>query len=91
VFWLPQLIVKHPGVLMWDTYLQIRQYLEIGARIANHPPLGTLLYGWMYRFGQWMGNKIRLAFVAGCRKCPLEKSEPRRRSKCYRGINLHHL
>jgi len=54
--WLPQIIIKYPGVLMWDTFHQIKQFIGDVPRMNNHPPLGTLLYGLVYRFGALVGN-----------------------------------
>ncbi len=56
LLWLPQIIIKYPGVIMWDTFHQIRQFIGDSPRIANHPPFGTLLYGLMYRLGEGLGN-----------------------------------
>jgi hypothetical protein len=54
--WLFQIILKYPGVLMWDTYQQIKQYLGEYTRLSNHPPLGTLTYGLMAKLGIAIGN-----------------------------------
>ena len=61
--WLPHVLVKYPGVLMWDTFHQIKQFIGDYARKSNHPPLGTLLYGAAAQAGMALGN-INLAYFA---------------------------
>ncbi len=56
IVWLPQIFIKYPGVLMWDTFHQIKQFIGDYPRMSNHPPFGTLLYGLMYRFGMLLSN-----------------------------------
>ena len=56
LFWLPQIFIKYPGVLMWDTFHQIKQFIGDYARTSNHPPFGTLLYGCMAKLGMLLGN-----------------------------------
>lgn len=43
--WLPQILIRYPGVLMWDSYMQIKQFMGEAERISSHPPFGTLVYG----------------------------------------------
>ncbi|MDD3337025.1 MAG: DUF6020 family protein [Eubacteriales bacterium] len=63
--WLPQILVKYPGVLMWDSYQQIKQYIGEYARVLNHPPFGTWLYGVLYTIGRNSGllNQTYFAFT----------------------------
>lgn len=57
VAWLPHMIARYPGVLMWDSYLQINQFMGLTERWANHPPFGTLLYGTVAWIGQQLGRR----------------------------------
>lgn len=59
--WLPHLIIRYPGVLMWDSYAQIKQYIGEATRIATHPPFGTLVYGLVYQAGRLMGS-VNIAY-----------------------------
>ena len=61
--WLPHVIVKYPGVLMWDTFHQIKQFAGEYARRTNHPPFGTLLYGLTAQIGGVLGN-VNIAYFA---------------------------
>ena len=54
IAWLPHIIARYPGVLMWDSYMQIKQFLGEAERWANHPPFGTMLYGCV----AWLGEKL---------------------------------
>ena len=54
--WVPHIIIKYPGVLMIDSCLQFRQFLNISPRITPHPPFGTLVYGLMVTFGMKIGS-----------------------------------
>ncbi len=54
--WLPQIVIKYPGVLTIDTCLQFREYLQLTPRSTTHPPAGTLFYGLMIALGQTLKN-----------------------------------
>ena len=56
LFWLPHIIIKYPGVLMWDTFHQIKQFIGDYTRTSNHPAFGTLIYGIMETLGVAIGN-----------------------------------
>lgn len=56
ILWLPHVIIKYPGVLMWDTFNQIKQFIGDFPKQSNHPPFGTLLYGIMAKLGMMLGN-----------------------------------
>lgn len=61
LFWLPHIIIKYPGVLMWDTFQQIKQFIGDYTRISSHPALGTLVYGAVESAGVAMGN-VNIAY-----------------------------
>jgi len=67
--WLPQIIARYPGVLMWDSYLQIKQFVGQTERWANHPPFGTWLYGTVAVLGEKIGNKNLIYFMFTLLQC----------------------
>lgn len=69
IAWLPHMIVRYPGVLMWDSYLQIKQFMGEIERWSNHPPFGTLLYGCIALLGEKMGNRNLVYFVFTLLQC----------------------
>ncbi len=52
--WLPQILIRYPGVLMWDSYMQIMQFMGAAERLSSHPPFGTLVYGLL----AWLGAAV---------------------------------
>lgn len=69
VAWLPHIIARYPGVLMWDSYMQIKQFMGEGERWANHPPFGTLLYGAVAWLGECVGNRNLIYFLFTLFQC----------------------
>lgn len=62
IAWLPQIVIRYPGVLMWDSYMQIKQFMGEGERWSNHPPFGTLLYGTLAWLGETLQCRNRVYF-----------------------------
>lgn len=60
--WLPQILIRYPGVLMWDSYMQIKQFMGEAERISSHPPFGTLVYGLLAWLGEAAGNRNLVYF-----------------------------
>jgi len=69
VAWLPHIIARYPGVLMWDSYMQIKQFMGQAERWANHPPFGTLLYGAVAMLGEATGHKNLIYFLFTLVQC----------------------
>lgn len=69
IAWLPHIIVRYPGVLMWDSYMQIKQFMGQAERWANHPPFGTLLYGSVAMLGEITGHKNLVYFFFTAVQC----------------------
>lgn len=67
--WLPHMIIRYPGVLMWDSYMQIKQFMGEAERWANHPPFGTLLYGFVAWLGNKTGNRNLIYFLFTMLQC----------------------
>ena len=61
--WLPQIIIKYPGVLVIDSCLQFREYLNLTPRSTTHPPFGTLLYGLMVTLAMKIGSYNLVYFL----------------------------
>lgn len=56
ICWVGQVALKYPGVINLDVVMPIRQYIGITPRATDFPPLGTLIYGLAFRFGERIGN-----------------------------------
>jgi len=67
--WLPHIILRYPGVLMWDSYMQIKQFAGEANRWSNHPPFGTLLYGAVASLGETIGNRNLIYFLFTLAQC----------------------
>ena len=67
--WLPQILIRYPGVLMWDSYMQIKQFMGEAQRISSHPPFGTLVYGSLVWLGEAMGQRNLVYFVFTLLQC----------------------
>lgn len=67
--WLPQILIRYPGVLMWDSYMQIKQFMGEAERISSHPPFGTLVYGLLAWLGEAAGNRNLVYFVFTLLQC----------------------
>ena len=52
VCWIPIILLRAPGGLMWDTNTQIRSFQGLETVDASHPLLTTLIYGGLYTLGQ---------------------------------------
>lgn len=52
VCWVPVILLRAPGGLMWDTNTQIRSFQGLETVDASHPLLTTLIYGGLYTLGQ---------------------------------------
>ena len=52
VCWIPVVLLRAPGGLMWDTNTQIRSFQGLEIMDASHPLLTTLIYGSLYTLGQ---------------------------------------
>lgn len=69
IAWLPHILIRYPGVLMWDSYMQIKQFMGQAERWANHPPFGTLLYGSVAMLGETIGHKNLVYFLFTLVQC----------------------
>lgn len=67
--WLVHIIARYPGVLMWDSYMQIKQFMGEAERWTNHPPFGTLLYGLLAAAGEMIGNRNLMYFIFTLVQC----------------------
>lgn len=52
VCWIPIILLRAPGGIMWDTRTQIRSFQGLETMDASHPLLTTLIYGSLYTLGQ---------------------------------------
>ena len=52
VCWLPVILLRAPGGIMWDTNTQIQSFQGKITMDASHPLLTTLIYGSLYTLGQ---------------------------------------
>lgn len=52
VCWIPVVLLRAPGGLLWDTDTQIRSFQGLEIMDASHPLLTTLIYGSLYTLGQ---------------------------------------
>ena len=50
--WVPVILLRAPGGLMWDTNTQIRSFQGTEIMNASHPLLTTFFYGGLYTLGQ---------------------------------------
>lgn len=60
--WLPQIVARYPGVIMWDSYWQIHQFFGNSERVSSHPPFGTLMYGSLAALGDIVGSRNTIYF-----------------------------
>lgn len=67
--WLPQILIRYPGVLMWDSYMQIKQFTGEAQRLSSHPPFGTLFYGTLAWLGEMLGSRNLIYFVFTLVQC----------------------
>lgn len=67
--WLPQILIRYPGVLMWDSYMQIKQFMGEAERLSNHPPFGTLFYGTLAWLGEAVNSRNLVYFLFTLVQC----------------------
>ena len=63
---------------MWDSYMQIKQFMGEAERVSSHPPFGTLVDGLLAWLGEAAGNRNLVYFVftlLQCGACLLYTSE----------------
>lgn len=54
VVWIPQVIVKYPGAMCYDSYYQLYQYFGLQPFTSHHPPFHT----WLIGSFAWMGKRL---------------------------------
>ena len=67
--WLPQILIRYPGVLMWDSYMQIMQFMGAAERLSSHPPFGTLVYGLLAWLGAAVDSRNLVYFIFTLVQC----------------------
>ena len=60
--WLPNLIVKYPGAMCWDSYRMLHYYFREGVLDAHHSELYSLIIGKSVQFFEQIGH-INLALL----------------------------
>lgn len=50
--WLPQIVLRYPGVIFWDTFNELEQFYGQWPFTAHHPPAHTVLCGVFMRLGE---------------------------------------
>lgn len=51
IFWIPQIIIRYPGILTTDTVNSLKQYWEVKPETTQHPILYTVLVGFLMDLG----------------------------------------
>lgn len=74
--WLPQLVIRYPGVLHFDTGWTINEYLGIFPLTTHHTPFFTIASGWLFSLGKQLGGtKIGMLLMTlilmACMLCAL--------------------
>lgn len=54
--WLPQLIIRYPGVLHFDTGWMINEYAGIFPFTTHHPPFFIIASGWLFMLGKQLAG-----------------------------------
>ena len=62
--WLPQLVIRYPGVLHFDTGWTINEYAGIFPYTTHHPPFFIIVSGWLFMLGkQLAGAKVGMLLL----------------------------
>lgn len=62
--WLPQLVIRYPGVLHFDTGWTINEYAGIFPYTTHHPPFFIIVTGWLFMLGkQLAGAKVGMLLL----------------------------
>ena len=54
--WAPHWLLAYPGNTCFDSLYQFRQFFGLDPFTAHHPPVHTLLIGWMVKLGELLGK-----------------------------------
>jgi len=56
VCWVPQLLLRYPGVVTQDAFYSLAQYQGMEGFTTKHPLAYTLLFGWFVELGRMIGH-----------------------------------
>lgn len=68
LFWLPFVILDYPGAVCYDTKQQLGQFWGMIPRSNNNPFFDTVVYGFLYGIGSFLGgtDNSGIGFIVIC-------------------------
>lgn len=64
VMWFPHVIANFPGSVCSDTHSQLSQFLGFQQLSNNNPVFDTMVYGWLFIIGEFIGKSANAGISA---------------------------